>query len=296
MGPWFIRDEMSPFLPGCSLATLRMLIRRGKVTRETILRGPSTRQFWNFARNVPGIANLFGECHSCHAGVSPDDRECRSCGASFDVLDDRERLGLSDVRLLPGHAAPEQIAATGTPNRPPAPPATSNGASPNALPRSGEDVPNSFEAETLIAARQRQRLGRQRRVMTVVVVVAAFCLVAIAASVAASRLSGRDRASPPTAPAKPNAAPAHGVIPETPHAETTPIGDEPLPPSAEPAGPAAAEPEIGRVLDSLRSFDLGVVAEALRETAADPPTSDLLEAERRAAEARVRVGTLGRRL
>ena len=56
MGPWSIRDTANPFRPGCSFETVRDLIKRGKVTRETILRGPSTRQYWNFAARTPGIA------------------------------------------------------------------------------------------------------------------------------------------------------------------------------------------------------------------------------------------------
>jgi len=41
MGPWYIRDLTAPFRPGCSYETLRDLIRRGKITRESIIRGPT---------------------------------------------------------------------------------------------------------------------------------------------------------------------------------------------------------------------------------------------------------------
>src|ERR1043165_9344829 len=111
MGPWFIRDPASPFRPGCSFETLREQIRRGRITKETILRGPSTRQYWNFASRTPGIANLLGVCHNCHVAVRPDDFSCAACGAVFTPDTDRQHMGLAPVHLLPGQASPEVIAA-----------------------------------------------------------------------------------------------------------------------------------------------------------------------------------------
>lgn len=110
MGPWFVRDEALPLRPGCSYGTLRALIAKGRVTRESILRGPSTRQFWTRATSVPGVAHLLGECHACHAKVTADFARCPSCSAAFECSTDRQNLGLAPVRLLPGHAAPEEIA------------------------------------------------------------------------------------------------------------------------------------------------------------------------------------------
>jgi hypothetical protein len=118
MGPWFIRDGTSPFRPGCSYETLRDLIKRGKVTRETILRGPTTRQFWNFAARTPSVAHLLGVCHNCHAEVSPEAYACGGCGAVFTPDTDRQHLGLAPVHLLPGEEAPEIIAAASTEPRP----------------------------------------------------------------------------------------------------------------------------------------------------------------------------------
>lgn len=110
MGPWFIRDLSKPFQPGCSYATLVRMAQRGKIKPDTVLRGPSTRQFWSFARQTPGVANLLGECHSCHKPVMPTSNACPNCKASFLVPDDRQVLGLSPVHLLPGDADAETIA------------------------------------------------------------------------------------------------------------------------------------------------------------------------------------------
>ncbi|MGP1308833.1 MAG: hypothetical protein ACTS27_01390 [Phycisphaerales bacterium] len=104
MGPWQIRDEMSPFRPGCSIETLRALIRRGKLTRESVIRGPSTKQFWRRAADAQGVSHLLGVCHACAGPASADHHHCRSCGASFLVEADRDRMGLDPVRPLPATA------------------------------------------------------------------------------------------------------------------------------------------------------------------------------------------------
>ncbi len=104
MGPWYIRDIEHPFRPGCSYAVMRAMALRGKLTLSTIVRGPSTRQFWELARRAPGIAHLLGVCHACGAAASADQPVCVSCNATFEVDADRQYLGLGEVRELP--AAP----------------------------------------------------------------------------------------------------------------------------------------------------------------------------------------------
>lgn len=112
MGPWFVRDSASPFRPGCSYQTLAALIGRGRVTTSTIIRGPTTRQFWMLARSIPGVAHLLGECHACHTKCNPADKLCVQCGARFEAPDDRQYLGLAEVRLLPGQASADAVAAS----------------------------------------------------------------------------------------------------------------------------------------------------------------------------------------
>ncbi len=115
MGPWFIRDEAHPFRPGCSFDTIRQLIARARITHNTILRGPTTRQCWSFASRTPSVANLLGICHNCQKEVNPDEFSCRTCGAVFAEETDRQHLGLAPVHLLPGQATPERIAAASSP-------------------------------------------------------------------------------------------------------------------------------------------------------------------------------------
>ncbi len=102
MGPWQVRDESNPFTPGCSIETLRALIARGRVRPESIVRGPTTHQFWRRAEDTPGLAHLFGHCHACRANVHATDKICPQCAESLTAPLDRDRLGLSPVRSLSG--------------------------------------------------------------------------------------------------------------------------------------------------------------------------------------------------
>ncbi|KAA0212776.1 MAG: hypothetical protein DYG94_13850 [Leptolyngbya sp. PLA3] len=111
MGPWYVRDEQQPHKPGCSYETLCKLCEQGKVTSQSVLRGPTTGQFWMLARRVPGIAHRLGMCHSCQAPAKPDEYACRACGALFTGERDRQHLGLGPIRPLPGQESPEMVAA-----------------------------------------------------------------------------------------------------------------------------------------------------------------------------------------
>ena len=97
MGPWCVRDSDRPFHPGCSYETLVKLIERGRVTKYSIIRGPTTRQFWTVARHVPGVAHLLGYCHACDGSVDPSDHGCPHCGVPFGAYLDRNYLGLPDI-------------------------------------------------------------------------------------------------------------------------------------------------------------------------------------------------------
>lgn len=300
MGPWFIRDEANPFLPGCSLATLQILIRRKKVTPQSILRGPSTRQFWMFARNVPGIANLLGECHACHTAAEPGAAGCSSCGSAFAVLEDRERLGLSDVRLLPGHAAPEQIAAENGPPVPSAPP-LSNDVKPRAAfvtSRIGLDMPD--ETKAYIEARQRQR--REKRRLTLAVVLLIIVVTGAAAAIAlvkdkqdrdarSGRLPSPSEQSTPRVPsepaptARPSAVPRHP--PEPPGAPGT------VPPPTPPLAGIGNDP----LLAALASPDIAAVQRLLLGLSpAQREQSGPIAGAVQAAERRLSTHKLARRL
>jgi predicted nucleic acid-binding Zn ribbon protein len=106
MGPWVIRDEGQPFRPGCRFETLCRLVASGRVARDTVLRGPSTYQFWLRAVRVPGVARLFGVCHSCGQAVAEAQHSCSACGAALDFNHDRQFLGLGAQRSIADDPGP----------------------------------------------------------------------------------------------------------------------------------------------------------------------------------------------
>lgn len=102
MGPWYIRDKQNPFRPGCSFEVLLKQLEKGKIKPTTILRGPTTRQYWSVARNVPGISQYVGYCYACGEHVDKKDKSCGKCGAKFAYRPERDALGLDplDASLL----------------------------------------------------------------------------------------------------------------------------------------------------------------------------------------------------
>jgi hypothetical protein len=95
MGPWYIRDKKNPFRPGCSFEVVSKMARNNRIKPTTVMRGPSTKQFWSVARNVPGIAHLLGYCHQCSAKVEPTAAACQACNAKFEEPKERNELGLA---------------------------------------------------------------------------------------------------------------------------------------------------------------------------------------------------------
>jgi len=125
MGPWFVRDPMNPFLPGRSLPALLRLIEEGRLRRETVIRGPTTRQFWRRADQVPGVAHHIGVCHVCGEVVDPHQTGCSSCGTTFPEPDMRLDLGLAPMRTVPkapvGGGNPQAAPLTPGPSELPSP-------------------------------------------------------------------------------------------------------------------------------------------------------------------------------
>ncbi|MCA9310151.1 MAG: hypothetical protein KDA21_03040 [Phycisphaerales bacterium] len=176
MGAWQIRSERRPFQPGCSWETLRDMVARGRIQPDTVLRGPTTRQFWTFARDTPGIAVLLGICHSCHGSVARHAEACPGCGVELLPRADRQFLGLSPIQLLPGDAPAEQVATvavrgTSGLERPASPPALHRerevAAAATAAPgRDGQD-----DERPGLVRRLRRDAARTRRTLLVSMVV-----------------------------------------------------------------------------------------------------------------------------
>lgn len=222
MGPWQVRNPASPFHPGCSFQTLRELVRRGKVTRETIIRGPTTAQFWSMAANTPGVAVLLGECHACHQPAREDEYLCRHCGVVLSPRADRQHLGLAPVRpvgvplnALPVTSSPPQSAFSSAPADSASERAGVGVADPSAGQRLDTGPAEGAPVESLLARRRRHDHRRARALVIGAATLGVLALVAVI-GVALSRgtASAPKSGGPPSgaaAPTGPRAAPPAGL-------------------------------------------------------------------------------------
>ena len=111
MGPWYMRDEDKPFMPGFNAAVLKHQAMAGRIKPNTLLRGPTTHQFWMPAIKVPGVSRLLGKCHQCAAAVAPHAKNCPKCEADLALPEEVDRLGLSYVTEEERAAAQQELAA-----------------------------------------------------------------------------------------------------------------------------------------------------------------------------------------
>lgn len=79
VGPWYVLQGKNPTLPGMNFATLLSLVRRGRVTPTSVVRGPTTQQLWATASRVKGLSREFGTCYACGAGVEQSANVCPAC-------------------------------------------------------------------------------------------------------------------------------------------------------------------------------------------------------------------------
>lgn len=79
LGGWFVYQARNPAAPGMNYVTLLALIERGRITRRSIVRGPTTGQFWRYASRVKGISREFGLCWNCGGELRSTARLCPRC-------------------------------------------------------------------------------------------------------------------------------------------------------------------------------------------------------------------------
>jgi len=79
LGPWYVLQSRNPSAPGMNFATLMALVQKGRVTARSVLRGPTTGQFWRHAAKVKGVSREFGLCWNCGGDVARNARACAHC-------------------------------------------------------------------------------------------------------------------------------------------------------------------------------------------------------------------------
>jgi hypothetical protein len=79
VGPWSVRQNRNPWAPGMRFETLLALVKRGQVTRDSVVRGPTTHQLWKRAADVKGLSREFGLCYSCGGEIDTQSTLCAHC-------------------------------------------------------------------------------------------------------------------------------------------------------------------------------------------------------------------------
>ncbi|NIA21938.1 MAG: hypothetical protein GWP05_08260, partial [Anaerolineaceae bacterium] len=96
-GQWFYLEPRNPSNRGVDFTTMLKLVEKGRLQRDSIVRGPTTHQDWMFAAETPLLSKHLGLCPHCFAPAGQDDQYCPTCHRH---LDERP------ARLRPAAQAP----------------------------------------------------------------------------------------------------------------------------------------------------------------------------------------------
>jgi hypothetical protein len=99
LGPWYVLQSRNPAAPGMKYTTLLALIRKGQVNARSVIRGPTTQQFWRFAGRTKGISREFGICWSCGGAVQVTASACPGCNKSQELPPNPDLLLENDPAL-----------------------------------------------------------------------------------------------------------------------------------------------------------------------------------------------------
>ena len=109
IGPWYVMQARNPAAPGMKCSTLLALIRKGQITPKSVIRGPTTHQFWRFAARVKGISREFGVCFSCGTRLDSKSSECPRCGKSQELPANPDTLLEGDLPVHLRHLAQGEL-------------------------------------------------------------------------------------------------------------------------------------------------------------------------------------------
>jgi predicted RNA-binding Zn-ribbon protein involved in translation (DUF1610 family) len=112
IGPWYVMQSRNPAAPGMKFDVLVAFIRKGQVTARSIVRGPTTHQFWRYAAHVKGLSREFGLCYSCGVDIATESHLCPHCGKIQEPPADVDAL-LEAATNSPTRAAVAKLGAVG---------------------------------------------------------------------------------------------------------------------------------------------------------------------------------------
>jgi hypothetical protein len=114
LGPWYVLQTRNPYAPGMKYNTILALIRRGQVTPKSVIRGPTTGQFWRFAGRVKGISREFQLCWACGSSIVTSAVSCARCGKTQELPPNPDALleGESAAKTLYVDVSPKSAITT----------------------------------------------------------------------------------------------------------------------------------------------------------------------------------------
>lgn len=275
MGPWFVRDEARPFRPGCRLETIERWIRTGRVDAETVIRGPSTNQHWLRAGRVPGVARLLGRCHACQGPVEPTEVICGGCGAGLETIRDRQHLGLSTVRTLPGRHDPAHVAMSLLNSRPSSEASAHRATPPPPPAAEARRKPPADDVTRRVARLERQLKRANSRAMAGSVAAIAFAVLFALSMLFARSAETRKPAEEASTSARPEAVPPPAPV-ERSATETPAVNpDESI--AESPDTTRQFVDELERLLASGGADDLEQAGRLIESAEAGGVPSDVVE-------------------
>ena len=78
-GEWFYLDARNPSGRGVDFETIVKMVEKGRIRRESVVRGPTTHQDWTYAGEAPRLAKYLGMCPHCFAEADPGETYCGHC-------------------------------------------------------------------------------------------------------------------------------------------------------------------------------------------------------------------------
>ena len=101
-GSWFYLEPRNLSNRGVDFNTILKLIEKGRLKRDSVVRGPTTHQDWMFAAEAPLLSKYLGVCPHCFSPARPAQEFCDHCDRFLDERPGRLRSGAKQAKA-PGY-------------------------------------------------------------------------------------------------------------------------------------------------------------------------------------------------
>lgn len=110
IGDWSYLDPRNPSGRGVTFETLIKMIEKGRIKRDSVVRGPTTHYDWTYAAAAPRLAKYLGVCPHCFAEAKPEDTYCDQCQLNMNERPAEARPGATPDEIKdPLHKASYQM-------------------------------------------------------------------------------------------------------------------------------------------------------------------------------------------